>query len=133
MEGGPPYTCLMVDGRGDPNTSTDYRDAVEALFTLSWTLRFALKREGAVATLVLNRPDRRNSLSDAMLTDLGAALSMFGLLSLEQITAQAGAISAHVPAWVLLGGLVLLATSLVLARLEWTRLRGIALGQLLRR
>ena len=26
----------------------------------------ALKREGAVATLVLNRPDRRNSLSDAM-------------------------------------------------------------------
>ena len=35
----------------------------------------ALKREGAVATLVLNRPDRRNSLSDAMLSDLGAALA----------------------------------------------------------
>src|SRR6266481_5056672 len=35
----------------------------------------ALKREGAVATLTLNRPDRRNSLSDAMLTDLGAALA----------------------------------------------------------
>jgi enoyl-CoA hydratase len=35
----------------------------------------ALKREGAVAILVLNRPDRRNSLSDAMLTDLGTALA----------------------------------------------------------
>ncbi len=35
----------------------------------------ALKREGAVVTLVLDRPDRRNSLSDAMLTDLGLALA----------------------------------------------------------
>ena len=34
-----------------------------------------LTRDGAVATLTLNRPDRRNSLSDAMLTDLGAALA----------------------------------------------------------
>jgi len=33
-----------------------------------------LVRDGAVATLTLNRPERRNSLSDAMLTDLGAAL-----------------------------------------------------------
>jgi enoyl-CoA hydratase/carnithine racemase len=34
-----------------------------------------LMRDGAVATLTLNRPERRNSLSDAMLTDLGAALA----------------------------------------------------------
>jgi enoyl-CoA hydratase/carnithine racemase len=34
-----------------------------------------LMRDGAVATLSLNRPERRNSLSDAMLTDLGAALA----------------------------------------------------------
>jgi hypothetical protein len=44
----PDLTCLMVDGRGDPNTSVDYRDAVEALFTLSWTIRFALKRQGVL-------------------------------------------------------------------------------------
>lgn len=44
----PELTCLMVDGSGDPNTSLDYRHAVEALFTLSWTLRFALKREGVL-------------------------------------------------------------------------------------
>src|SRR5262249_57018676 len=34
-----------------------------------------LSRDGAVATLTLNRPDRRNSLSDPMLTDLGVALA----------------------------------------------------------
>jgi hypothetical protein len=42
----PSLNCLMIDGHGDPNTSVDYREAVEALFTLSWTLRFALKHEG---------------------------------------------------------------------------------------
>src|SRR5439155_15184648 len=32
-----------------------------------------LVRDGPIATVTLSRPDRRNSLSDAMLTDLGAA------------------------------------------------------------
>lgn len=35
----------MVDGRGDPNTSLEYADAVTALYTLSYTLKFASKRE----------------------------------------------------------------------------------------
>ena len=34
-----------------------------------------LTRAGAVATVTLNRPDRRNSLSDAMLTELAAAFA----------------------------------------------------------
>ena len=34
-----------------------------------------LDRDGAIATVTLNRPERRNSLSDAMLTDLGAVVS----------------------------------------------------------
>jgi enoyl-CoA hydratase/carnithine racemase len=34
-----------------------------------------LVRAGVIATVTLNRPDRRNSLSDAMLTELGAALA----------------------------------------------------------
>ena len=33
-----------------------------------------LERVGAIATITMNRPDRRNSLSDAMLSDLSAAL-----------------------------------------------------------
>src|SRR5215470_8639445 len=32
-----------------------------------------LTRDGLIATVTLNRPDRRNSLSDPMLTELGAA------------------------------------------------------------
>jgi hypothetical protein len=35
----------MIDGHGDPNVSAEYAQAVEALFTLSYTLKFALKRE----------------------------------------------------------------------------------------
>jgi enoyl-CoA hydratase/carnithine racemase len=34
-----------------------------------------LTREGPIATVTLNRPDRRNSLSDEMLTELGAAFA----------------------------------------------------------
>ena len=37
------------------------------------TPNVTLTREGAVATVTLNRPERRNALSDAMLTELGAA------------------------------------------------------------
>src|SRR5215469_6354391 len=35
----------------------------------------SVKRDGPVVTLTLNRPDRRNSLSDPMLIDLGSALT----------------------------------------------------------
>jgi hypothetical protein len=40
----PPLCYLMIDGKGDPNVSRDYADAVEALFSLSYTLKFSLKR-----------------------------------------------------------------------------------------
>ncbi len=38
----------MIDGVGDPNTSPEYKAAVEALFTVSYTLKFMVKR-GTVA------------------------------------------------------------------------------------
>src|SRR3954471_107737 len=34
-----------------------------------------IERDGLIATVALNRPDRRNSLSDPMLTDLGSAFA----------------------------------------------------------
>ena len=40
----PPLTYLMVDGEGDPNTSQAFQDAVEALYSLSYTLKFTLKK-----------------------------------------------------------------------------------------
>lgn len=35
---------LMVDGKGDPNTSRLYTEAIEALFTVSYALKFAVKK-----------------------------------------------------------------------------------------
>jgi hypothetical protein len=38
----PELSFLMVDSHGDPNLSQDYRDAVQALFTVSYAVRLAL-------------------------------------------------------------------------------------------
>jgi len=40
----PKLTYLMVDGEGDPNTAQAFREAVEALYSLSYTLKFTLKK-----------------------------------------------------------------------------------------
>lgn len=40
----PAARFLAVDGAGDPNTSPDYAAAVEALFALAYTIKFAVKR-----------------------------------------------------------------------------------------
>ena len=40
----PPINYLMIDGHGDPNHSPLYQEAVEALFTLAYTLKFAIKK-----------------------------------------------------------------------------------------
>lgn len=39
----PPLNFLMVDGHGDPNTSTAYREAVEALYAASYAVRAVAK------------------------------------------------------------------------------------------
>jgi hypothetical protein len=40
----PAMNYLMIDGSGDPNTTTAYADALEALFTLSYTIKFMVKK-----------------------------------------------------------------------------------------
>lgn len=40
----PSLNFLMVDGMGDPNTAQSFQDAVEALFSLSYTLKFMIKK-----------------------------------------------------------------------------------------
>jgi hypothetical protein len=40
----PPMNFLMVDGTGDPNTSPEYAEAIEALFAVAYALKFAVKR-----------------------------------------------------------------------------------------
>ena len=39
----PKMNFLMVDGGGDPNTSKSFSDAIEALYPLSYTLKFMVK------------------------------------------------------------------------------------------
>lgn len=40
----PAMNFLMVDGRGDPNTSPEYAAAIAALYSVSFTLKFSFKR-----------------------------------------------------------------------------------------
>ena len=40
----PELGCLMIDGHGDPNTAPGYAEAVQALYAVAYTIRFALKR-----------------------------------------------------------------------------------------
>ena len=40
----PTMSYLMIDGHGDPNTTPAYAEAVETLFSVSYTAKFALKR-----------------------------------------------------------------------------------------
>jgi len=42
----PPMTFLAVDGHGDPNTSPAYAAAVQALFTVSYAAKFAIRKAG---------------------------------------------------------------------------------------
>ena len=41
----PAMRFLMIDGRGDPNTAPAYRSAVEALFSVAYTLKFMSKND----------------------------------------------------------------------------------------
>jgi hypothetical protein len=40
----PPMDFLMIDGEGDPNTSQAYTEAVEALFAVSYAVKFMVKK-----------------------------------------------------------------------------------------
>lgn len=41
----PPFAYLMVDGEGDPNRATAYRQAVEALYGAAYAVKFESKAE----------------------------------------------------------------------------------------
>ena len=40
----PQMNFIMVDGSGDPNTSKEFQQAVEALFSVSYALKFLIKK-----------------------------------------------------------------------------------------
>lgn len=40
----PELSFLAIDGEGDPNTSQEYKDAIEALFSVSYDIKFSIKK-----------------------------------------------------------------------------------------
>ncbi len=49
----PPLRYLMIDGQGDPNTSPAYSQAIEALFSVSYAAKFAIKKSAAPTDYVV--------------------------------------------------------------------------------
>jgi len=49
----PKMNFLMVDGQGDPNTSKSYMEAIQALFSVSYTLKFMIKKEKGIDYAVM--------------------------------------------------------------------------------
>ena len=43
----PKWNYLMIDGAGNPNTSKAFQDAVEALYSLSYAVKFMIKKGSA--------------------------------------------------------------------------------------
>ena len=44
----PAMTFIMIDGHGNPNTSVEYAESLQALYTAAYTLKFKIKKELAV-------------------------------------------------------------------------------------
>ena len=44
----PVLNHLRIDGKGDPNTSRGYREAVESLFATAYALKFAVKKSSGI-------------------------------------------------------------------------------------
>lgn len=49
----PRFDFLMIDGEGDPNTSPAYKEAVEALFSVSYAAKFAVRKESNIDYAVM--------------------------------------------------------------------------------
>lgn len=48
----PAMNFLMLDGSGDPNTALEYQQALEALYGMAYTLKFASKKAGLDFTVM---------------------------------------------------------------------------------
>lgn len=49
----PAMNFLMIDGEGDPNTSQEYQDAIEALFPVSFKVKFISEKENSLDYVVM--------------------------------------------------------------------------------
>lgn len=66
----PAFRFLMIDGRGDPNTSPAYAEAVEALFSVSYRAKFIVKNDLKPLTSSRPRSPRRAAKKQLPALDL---------------------------------------------------------------
>jgi hypothetical protein len=96
----PELAFLMIDGHGDPNTSGEYSEAVQALYAVSYAAKFALKRAGVLDYGVMPLeglwwvPDMSRFMEDKSAWDWTMMIMQPDELTpelLEQATAKAAA------------------------------------------
>ncbi|NLO07031.1 MAG: hypothetical protein GX131_14485 [candidate division WS1 bacterium] len=49
----PPLNYLMIDGEGDPNAETWYRDSVDALYAIAYSIKFLVKERDEALDFVV--------------------------------------------------------------------------------
>lgn len=49
----PEMNFLMIDGEGDPNTSQEYQDSIEALFSVAYKVKFISEKENSQDYVVM--------------------------------------------------------------------------------
>ena len=49
----PQFNFLMIDGEGDPNTSQVYKESVQALFSVSYAVKFSIKKDKGIDYVVM--------------------------------------------------------------------------------
>ena len=49
----PPMNFLMIDGRGDPNSAQEYKDAITTLYPVAYSIKFAVKEQAELNFTVM--------------------------------------------------------------------------------
>jgi hypothetical protein len=53
----PELNCLMIDGQGDPNSGTEFQEAMGALYALAYTTKFSLKKQDPTKDFKVMMPE----------------------------------------------------------------------------
>jgi hypothetical protein len=86
----PPMQFLMVDGSGNPNTAESYRLAVEALYGLSYALKFAVRKQTGVDYTVMPLEGLwwSDNMDDFIARNKDGWLWTMMIMQPEQVTAE---------------------------------------------
>ncbi|MFC2069069.1 GyrI-like domain-containing protein [Chloroflexota bacterium] len=44
----PPMNFVMIDGSGDPNISQEYQDAIQVIYSISYTIKFTVRKDQGI-------------------------------------------------------------------------------------